>query len=168
MKYWNCINDCGDQESFSKEWLLAHFPDTNPRLGWAGEAPAARSHCGVKPAYTHTQLWLHLRQFNSSWHFPGTFLLSSWLKWSHMPAYATEGAEFCGASGRYPIFIDSPSTPSFSASFTIWSVSSLLKQPSSLVMCILFFLPAFLSAAGTLRMVLVTLSKVTWMSGTPQ
>lgn len=159
MKYWNCINDCGDQESFSKEWLLAYFPDTNPRLGWAGEAPAARSHCEWSPL----TLTLSSGYIWGSLTVPGTFQEPSFylLDWNgvicpHMPPKVQNSAVLLAATRS---LLTSPSTPSFSASFTIWSVSSLLKQPSSLVMCILFFLPAFLSAAGTLRMVLVTLSK---------
>lgn len=54
--------------------------------------------------------------------------------------------------------LTSPSPPPFLASFKIWSVSPLPSQPSSSVPWILFFLPAFVSVAGTLRIVLVTLS----------
>ncbi|KAF3791347.1 NAD-specific glutamate dehydrogenase [Nymphaea thermarum] len=54
-----------------------------------------------------------------------------------------------------------------SASFTIFSMSSLLNLPLSLVMVILFFTPAVLSSAETFRIPLASMSKQTLIWGTP-
>ncbi|CAG5867822.1 unnamed protein product [Menidia menidia] len=108
-----------------------------------------------------------------SWHLSSTFFWSSGLilscrLWSCTLLFrlkARDSREFLAAilslcSSSWALYL--------SASCSILSISSLLSRPLSLVMVILFSLPVLLSTADTFRMPLASMSKVTWICGTPR
>ena len=141
-------------------------------LTWG--SAALREPLGLHPTLEWSLMKLILNSdcTQGSLTLPGTFqepsLLPSWLTCSLQGGLSLKAQISAGLLAATQSLLISPSPPPFLSSFTIWSVPHLLSQPSSSVPWIFFFLPAFVSVAGTLRMVLVTLSKVTWRSGTSQ